>query len=133
MQEARALEDKHLASRRKRLVAFAIDVWGAVIVAFLLLSPLALVSPVFYENAATVVWLTYFLLRDSIPGQSLGKRLLGLREIQEDSGMSCTWLISIWRNIFHLLFFIHALFVLGDDRMRLGDLLAGTVVVKDCS
>lgn len=129
-QGARAPEYRRLASRWKRLIAFAIDVWGVITVLMILLSPLDAVSTEFYENAIVAVWLAYFLLRDSIPGQSVGKRLLGLRAIHDGSGSSCTWLRSIGRNIFHFFFVIDALFALGNDRMRLGDLLAGTVVVK---
>jgi len=129
-QGARAPEYRRLASRWKRLVAYAIDVWGVITVLMIILSPLDAVSTEFYENATTAVWLAYFLLRDVMPGQSIGKRLFGLKVIHDRSGSSCTWLRSIGRNVFHLFFVIDALFALGNNRMRLGDWLAGTVVVK---
>jgi uncharacterized RDD family membrane protein YckC len=119
-----------LASRWSRLFAFAIDVWGVVLLLFILLSPLILVSPVLHESAVIVVWLVYFVFRDSIPGQSIGKRMLGLRAVQIESGKSCTWSMSLGRNVTHLFFVLDALFVLGQRRMRLGDMMAGTVVRK---
>jgi uncharacterized RDD family membrane protein YckC len=131
-QRARASEaQERLASRTRRLFAFAIDVWGVLIVLLVVLLPLRLlISLPLYMDVVTIAWLIYFLLRDSIPGQSLGKRLLGLRAIQVDSERSCTWPKSLLRNLLHLFFVLDALFILGSRRMRLGDMLAGTIVVR---
>ena len=122
--------EKRLGSRTKRLLAFAIDVWGVIIVLLVVLLPLRLISLELYIDGVTIAWLIYFLLRDSIPGQSFGKRLLGLRAIQVDSELSCTWTKSLLRNLLHAFFVLDALFILGSRRMRLGDMLAGTIVVR---
>lgn len=130
-QEATQREaEARLASHASRLLAFAIDVWGVALALFVLLSPLRLTSPELHANIVTITWLGYFLLRDSMPGQSIGKRLLGLRTVQFDSGRSCTWSKSLARNVTHLFFVLDALFVLGQRRMRFGDMMAGTVVVR---
>lgn len=131
-EQAAAVEGK-LASRWKRLIAFVIDVWAVIIGLFVLLSPIRLVSVEFHEVVIPLVWLGYFLVRDSFPGQGLGKRLLRLRTVQIDSDRSCTWSQSFSRNIAHLFFVVDALFALGARRMRLGDMLAGTIVVKSGS
>jgi uncharacterized RDD family membrane protein YckC len=122
--------EERLGSRTRRLFAFALDVWAVIIVLLVVLSPLWLISPDLHINVVTIAWLIYFLLRDSIPGQGFGKRLLGLRAIEIDSGLSCTWTKSLVRNLLHAFFVLDALFILGPRRMRLGDMLAGTVVVR---
>ena len=120
----------NLASRRSRLLAFAIDIWGVGSVIYLLLTPLRLNSVGLHIGAYTLLWTAYMLFRDRIPGPSIGKRMLGIRVVQMDSGRSCTWASSLWRNMTHFLFGIDALFALGERRMRLGDLIAGTQVVR---
>lgn len=130
-EQAAALEEENrLASRWKRLLAFAIDVWGAAIVLFVVLLPLRFLSLDLHFNAVTLLWLAYFLLRDSIPGQGIGKRLLGLRVVHEQTGRACSWLQSVSRNLLHIAFMLDALFAFGRRRMRLGDALAGTVVIN---
>jgi len=121
---------ERLASRFKRLIAFAIDFWVVFIVLLLVLLPLRFLSADVHLNVVLAAWLTYMLLRDSIPGQSIGKRVLGLRVVKQENGLSCTWQESLGRNITHLFFYIDALFVLGERRLRLGDRLADTLVVK---
>lgn len=122
--------DGSLASRFIRLVAFAIDVWGALLALFIILSPLRLFSGELHTNAYVFTWLAYFLLRDSIPGQSLGKRLLGIRAVNTETGLSCTWTKSLVRNMTHLFFVLDALVVFGERRRRFGDWLADTKVVR---
>jgi len=131
IQQARAAEaDSRLAPRWKRLIAFAIDVWGILIALIVVFFPLRAISADLQSNAAFIVWLVYFLFRDGIPGQSIGKRFLGLKAVQFESGRSCTWSNSLARNFTHMLFVLDALFILGSRHMRLGDMLAGTVVVR---
>lgn len=119
-----------LASRFVRLIAFAIDVWGVLLALFVILLPLRLFSSELHVNAFVFIWLAYFLLRDSIPGQSLGKRLLGIRAVSTETGLSCTWTKSFVRNMTHLFFVLDALVVLGERRRRFGDWLADTKVVR---
>lgn len=122
--------DKRLAPIPVRLVAFAIDVWIIGIALFVVLLPIRSYSEDLYANVVTVVWLVYFLLRDGIPGQSIGKRLLRIRTIQIESGLACNWSKSLWRNLSHFLFALDAILALGRRRMRLGDMIAGTIVVR---
>lgn len=127
---AQSEADKRLASLVARLVAFAIDVWGVGIALYVVLLPLQFFSSELHAVVYGVLWFTYFFLRDSIPGQGVGKRLLGIRVVQLESGLSCTWSKSFWRNFSHVIFVIDALFALGRRRMRLGDMIAGTAVVR---
>jgi uncharacterized RDD family membrane protein YckC len=132
-QAAQTEADKRLAPPIVRLVAFAIDSLGLGIVLFAVLLPLRIWSEDVHAIAFNIVWWTYFLLRDGIPGQSIGKRLLKIRVVEIESGRSCTWSKSLWRNISHFVFLLDALFVLSHRRMRLGDMIAGTVVVRSAA
>ena len=81
----------------------------------------------------------YILIRDAIPfldGQSIGKKVMKTRSVLEDSGQPTTndYKTSLLRNI--LLFIpivslVDALFIFGDERKRLGDKLAKTIVIYD--
>lgn len=92
-----------------------------------------------------LVFILYFLvdwgyaivLEGLWSGQTVGKRLFGLRVIQE-SGVRVGWLQAFLRNlarpvdrlpIFYLVGGLSALFT--PSQQRLGDLLAGTVVVRE--
>lgn len=129
-QAQHAKEAGRLASRWTRFLAFLVDVWGAIIMLTILLSPLRWISEAIHVNVVLSVWLVYFLLRDGIPELHLGKRLFSIRTVHARSSRSCTWLRSIWRNVMHLFFWVDALFILSSNKMRLGDMLAGTIVIK---
>ena len=102
------------------------------------------------------IWLVvYSLLRDSFgAGQSWGKRLLGLRVIEVESGAPCgrrasalrnlpglatvllagaaTGLLALCGLVFGLVALVEPLAVMiSDDRLRIGDRWAGTQVVAD--
>jgi uncharacterized RDD family membrane protein YckC len=57
--------------------------------------------------------------------------MLGMRVIDEKTRQPCTFWQSFVRNlILHLLGPIDWIFIIGERRRRLGDMLAGTIVVK---
>ena len=83
---------------------------------------------------AAVLWsFWYILFADGMSGgQSLGKRWLGMVVIDAASGEPCTFGKSFVRNItLVLLGPIDWIFIFGESRRRLGDRLAGTVVVSN--
>jgi uncharacterized RDD family membrane protein YckC len=101
-----------------------------------------LISPAI---GAALVFILYFLvdwgyaivLEGLWSGQTVGKKLFGLRVIQE-SGVRVGWLQALLRNLarpvdrlpmFYLVGGAAALFT--GSQQRLGDLLAGTVVVRE--
>lgn len=101
-----------------------------------------LISPTI---GVAIVFILYFLvdwgyaifLEGLWSGQTVGKKLFGLRVIQE-SGVRVGWLQALLRNLarpvdriplFYLVGGVAALFT--PSQQRLGDLLAGTVVVRD--
>ena len=74
--------------------------------------------------------LSYFLLADGLnEGQSFAKRWLGMRVIDAKTGAACTFGQSIVRNLVGILGPLDWIFIFGDRRQRLGDKLAGTIVV----
>ena len=84
----------------------------------------------------------YFLTKDALPevggflgGQSIGKKLMGIKAIKEDTGGSLLgdYGTAITRQVSLLIpffGFVDALMVFSDDRKRFGDKWAKTIVVK---
>jgi uncharacterized RDD family membrane protein YckC len=77
----------------------------------------------------------YFVLTEMYSGQTPGKRILGLRVLQEN-GQSATFLSIIIRNLFRILDFLPTFYFLGSLVMlfsskdkRIGDMVAGTIVI----
>ena len=77
---------------------------------------------------------SYILMNDAMPnGQSLGKKLLGIKVIDKHSGNNCTLKESFIRNITTVIPFlavIDALMIFGKKKQRLGDIMADTLVIK---
>ena len=118
------------ATRTSRLLAFAIDVWGVGGIIYLALLPLGLVVAGLDVALGGLFWTAYLLLRDGIDGRSIGKLVVGIRTISVDSGRPCNWFASLMRNLPQFLFIFDAIFILGERQMRLGDILAGTQVMR---
>ena len=87
-----------------------------------------------------VVFLTvwgYFILAEGLRGRTYGKRRLGLRVIRDDGGRA-TMLDSVVRNVLRLVDVLPGYFAVGlisalltQRHRRVGDMAAGTVVVRD--
>ncbi|WP_159882153.1 RDD family protein [Paenibacillus puerhi] len=81
---------------------------------------------------------SYFVLTEYyMGGQSYGKKWMSLRVVQEN-GQPLTFLSSVIRNFFRLIDFLPSFYFLGAVWMffhpkdkRLGDLAAGTLVIRD--
>lgn len=92
---------------------------------------------VYFLMTFAVLWGYYIFFELIWNGQSLGKRWLGLRVIRTD-GMPVTLVESIVRNLVRAVDFLPLYYGLGVVVMlisaqsrRLGDLAAGTLVVKE--
>lgn len=78
----------------------------------------------------------FFVLEGVWDGQTVGKRLLGIKVVKED-GSECDIGTSFVRNLlriidglfYYLIGFLAMAFT--DNRQRIGDLLAGSVVVRE--
>lgn len=125
----------NLASRWARLLARIAD----ALAAFAPFVVLVLRSPA--EPAPTTVgaWLMallfgigYVFLADALPGgQSFGKRMLGIAVVDPRTGYPCSAGQSFLRNLpLAVLGFLDWVFIFGERRQRLGDMVAGTLVVR---
>lgn len=122
--------NEQLSEPPARLLAFLIDGIACSMIVYLLSSPLAFISEAVQNFVFLGMFWSYMLVRDALPGQGLGKRLMKLRVTDSETGKKCSWSQSFWRNVSHFVFLIDAIFILGKKRMRLGDIIAGTVVVR---
>lgn len=83
-----------------------------------------------------VLGLGYHTVLEWQYGKTLGKRLVGIRVV-EDDGSSLSLQSSVKRNVLRLVDFLPVLYVIGivaavfsDRRQRLGDRLGSSVVVR---
>lgn len=102
--------------------------------------PMFLLSLISYRltTIGYLIALAYFLTRDSLPflnGQSVGKKLMGIKVIKEDTGASImgdygTGVVRAIPQFIPLLNVVDALVIFRDTTKRFGDDWAKTIVVK---
>ena len=116
-----------LASRTRRLGGQLLDGVVAYIPIF---ATLAVDSSAAFMVAWGFAGL-YLLLADGLPGgQSLGKRLLRMRVVEETSGRECSFGKSFLRNVLLMILGpFDWVFIFGKKHQRLGDKAAETIVV----
>ena len=129
-----------LASRLSRLAGQFLDGLAAmapVMIAALLLPLFLPTNPgsvAFVLLVAAALWgAGYLLFSDAMEdGQSYGKRIVGIAVVSRETGEPCTMWQSFVRNFtLSVLGPIDWVFILGERRQRLGDMLAGTIVVEE--
>src|SRR4051794_12839415 len=117
----------------KRVAAALIDLLVLVVVGFLL----ATLSGAYTTSArlVTVAWvLYYYFALELLTGQTLGKKLMGLRVAQADGRppelrqVAVRTVLRLVDGIGVYLVGLIAMLATGDRRQRLGDLAAGTIV-----
>ena len=85
----------------------------------------------FSVYSGIAIGLVYFLFSDALPnGQSLGKKLLKIQVLDDEGIDSCSLAQSFFRNVTFPLGVIDWVFIFFKPHRRLGDFIAGTVVVK---
>lgn len=84
-----------------------------------------------YFSLVMVGGFLLYLLKDSIGGASLGKRIVGLRVLREGTEGRSSFGRLLLRNLFMFLWPIELLLVvLSKRQLKLGDCFAGTAVYK---
>ncbi|SMF13768.1 Uncharacterized membrane protein YckC, RDD family [Alteromonadaceae bacterium Bs31] len=85
-----------------------------------------------FDVLIVLIPFAYFVFSDALPGgQSLGKKPFGIYVIARKTGKPCNLWQSFLRNVFSpILGLLDVLLILGADRQRLGDVFAGTAVIK---
>ena len=120
-------DERYLAGRGVRLGAQIID---AIIACLIYGVTLMLVPGWIDDGLAIIGFLAYYLLADGLSnGQSLGKRLLDISVIDDDTGRPCDYAKSFLRNATQVVGIFDWLWIFGAKRKRLGDMLARTSVV----
>jgi uncharacterized RDD family membrane protein YckC len=83
----------------------------------------------------TVLWILYFTVLEGSSGQSLGKRVMHIRVVRED-GAPMDMVTAFVRNLLRIIDYLPTIYILGiimillsNDRQRIGDMAAKTVVV----
>jgi uncharacterized RDD family membrane protein YckC len=79
---------------------------------------------------SVLVFIFYLLFKDGLGGQSVGKRIMRISVINTKSRRPCSIFQSLIRNI-ALLSVLDVFLVMSSSQRRLGDWLAGTVVVQE--
>ena len=135
MTHATIAESVDVASRMQRIAAQFLDglVAGApAIVAFVIMRFFPTVG-VGVLLVAGLFGALYTLFADGLEGgQSIGKRVLGLRVVSMETGAPCTFGQSFVRNLLLMILGpIDWVFILGERHQRLGDKAARTIVVLD--
>jgi uncharacterized RDD family membrane protein YckC len=135
MTHATIAESVDLASRPQRLAAQFLDglVAGAPALAALLIMFLSPRASIVMFIVAALFGALYTLFADGLEGgQSIGKRVLGLRVVSMATGAPCTFGQSFLRNLLLMILGpIDWVFIFGERHQRLGDKAAGTIVVVD--
>jgi len=85
----------------------------------------------------TVLWILYFTILEGTSGQSLGKRIMHIRVVRED-GAPMDLATAFIRNLLRIIDYLPTLYIFGiimilisNERQRLGDMAAKTVVIPD--
>ena len=82
----------------------------------------------------TILAFVYLFLADGLPrGRSLGKRVAGTAVVDAKTREPCGYLQSGGRNFAMILGLIDTICMVQRSRQRLGDMLAGTLVVRASS
>ncbi len=121
-----------LASRSDRFVAQVLDAIVAVGLSVALWVGLGQLLGGEQSVVLGFMGLFYYrLMCDGYSGRSIGKRALRIQVIRRESDTACGFGGSLVRNLSLWMFGIFdVLFILGGNKRRLGDYIAGTTVIK---
>lgn len=150
-----ALEDQELADRGMRLLAFFLD---GIIASFMITVPASIVAvstgafeqfgqadldfgvwqlPLFLCGVGLVAWAWITILLVARYGQTIAKRVLEIRVVRSDGSQASLgrifWLRNVVNGLLSVLPFyevIDSLFIFGERRQCIHDLIADTIVVK---
>lgn len=129
------MQDLPYASRTSRLFGQIVDgVIGAgpFVVAVILVSFSDTLGAIFFFAAIAWSVFYYFFADGFSGGQSFGKRMLDMHVIDAKNQTPCGYGQSFVRNLLlAILGPIDWIFIFGERHQRLGDMLAGTVVISE--
>jgi uncharacterized RDD family membrane protein YckC len=118
-----------------RILAGIID----VIIMLLIMLPLGFVAgqSMGAQIGVSFIGIVYFIVMEALKGATVGKMAMGLRVVKAADGSAISWMESIIRNILRIVDALPFLYIIGmiliavtAKKQRVGDLAAGTIVVK---
>jgi uncharacterized RDD family membrane protein YckC len=124
------------ANLGSRIVAIIIDLIILSLVVVIIALPLGLLAGLSAFMVLNVlVWLLYFTYFEGTSGQTLGKKIMGIKVVKEN-GDQPSFMDALIRTIlriidgiaFYLVGFI--VILVSEKKQRLGDMAAGTIVVE---
>jgi uncharacterized RDD family membrane protein YckC len=125
-----------MASRTARLFARLFDC--GILIAILMPSILINGTPGKFLGdglllqISTLVFFLYLFFEDALGGQSIGKRVMRIAVVGATSRRPCNLFQSLIRNLSILVFSVFdVLMIVGNKKLRLGDRIAGTIVVVE--
>jgi uncharacterized RDD family membrane protein YckC len=130
-----------IAGEEFKLAPLAGRFWGqlldSLVCAAIVAIPFGAWTRIGLEGTNIVLWvavsiaLLYLLFQDALNGRSLGKLLMKAQVVDSQSGLPCNLWQSALRNLsLPILSVIDCVFILGENKQRLGDKLSKTLVVK---
>jgi uncharacterized RDD family membrane protein YckC len=88
-----------------------------------------------FGTIIVVIWLLYFPYFESTTGQTLGKKVMGIKVVKEN-GKKLTFGDALIRTIFRIIDMLPAAYIIGlivilvsEKKQRIGDMAAKTIVV----
>ena len=125
-----------------RAVATIIDTFLLIVIGYLiaLVTDSTTAAGFQLEGVPMLLWLVigvgYYIVLEAQSGATLGKRVVGLRVVKLEGGGPIDWQASLSRNLLRLIdgfffYLVGAIIVWSSDKkQRLGDKVAGTVVIR---
>ncbi len=84
-----------------------------------------------------LLWIVYYTYFEGSSGQTLGKKLMHIRVVRRDDN-PMGFVTAFVRNVLRVVDYLPTLYILGlamillnEDKQRLGDMAANTVVIQD--
>ena len=133
MELAQIMTDKNyqLASLWNRLVAFLVDI---SIIFLLTIVGGELIMRLGVTNEALAVYpllIAYFIVvAKKYPSQTVGKKLMGIATVDKATQQPPKLWQVVVRNFTRVFCIVDLLFMVSENRQRLGDMLAKTIVIK---
>lgn len=133
MEMAQIMTDKNyqLASLWNRLVAFLVDM---TIIFLLTIVGGELIMRLGVTNEALAVYpllIAYFIVvAKKYPSQTVGKKLMGIATVDKATQQPPKLWQVVVRNFTRVFCIVDLLFMVSENRQRLGDMLAKTIVIK---
>lgn len=120
-----------LASLWNRLVAFLVDM---TIIFLLTIVGGELIMRLGVTNEALAVYpllIAYFIVvAKKYPSQTVGKKLMGIATVDKATQQPPKLWQVVVRNFTRVFCIVDLLFMVSENRQRLGDMLAKTIVIK---